>query len=271
MKVFISVDMEGITGIAGWDEMTRDRNDANELITGDVNAVIEGILAGTPDVREIIVADSHSTGQNILYHRLHPRASLIRGFPRPYYMMSGLMPDHDRVYLVGYHAAAGAPRGLMDHTYSGSVVHEIRVNDKPLGELEINAAYATHFGIPVVFTSGDLDFVRYAETLETGMETVATKEWIARTAAKLYPLERVRDQLYEKARLAAARPRNEFKPWTFTTPAKVQLLLARSEQADMVALLPSAKRLSARKIAFEADSAVRFMEMLLCVLKMAYK
>jgi D-amino peptidase len=96
MRDFISADMEGISGVSNWEEMKRYRDELNALMTGDLNAVIEGILEATPGATEIVVADSHSDALNVVYRDLHPRASLLRGHPRPRYMMAGLEAGFDR-------------------------------------------------------------------------------------------------------------------------------------------------------------------------------
>jgi D-amino peptidase len=214
MKVLISVDYEGISGIFSWP----DKNDMDlggqiailrRLMTEETNAAILGVLDAAPSA-EIIVGDSHDTARNLLPESLHPRAELIGGWPRALSMVEGVDASCDFLFLVGYHAKAGAVGGALDHTYSGSTVQEVRVNGKSVGETELNGAVAGHFGVPVGLVSGDDTLMNGLEgVLDPRVKRVVVKRAISRYASRCLHPEEARRRIREAAREAVsakARP-----------------------------------------------------------------
>ena len=164
MRVFISVDMEGATGVCHRDHLVpggQDYEKARQWLTGDVNAAVEGaVAAGATDV---VVADGHGTMRNILLDELHEAARLVTGPAqarnRPLGQVTGIEDGkYDAAMLIGYHTRAGTPGGLLAHTWVGALVAEIKLNDRPAGEALLNAAIFADFGVPVVFASGADDF-----------------------------------------------------------------------------------------------------------------
>ena len=140
-KVFVSFDYEGIGGVASWTE-TEGNRAWNELATRQVTAFCTGLLERDPQA-EIVVADSHANGNNLLWEHLPAQVSLVRGFPRNFYMFEGLDHSFTHLVLFGYHSAMGAG-GMMDHTYSSSSFYEIRINGSPVDEGIINALSLIH-------------------------------------------------------------------------------------------------------------------------------
>ena len=160
MKIYISTDMEGMPGTFNWDQEKTDRTSVRRNYTRHVQTVLENIIAHprTAEIDEILIADSHSAGDNLDYSitALDRRIDLISGCPRQFYMMPDLSPEFDQVFLLGYHSGTGALRGNMDHTYSNSRIHKIFINGKPMNEALINSAYAGWMGVPVSLVSGDI-------------------------------------------------------------------------------------------------------------------
>lgn len=185
MNVFISADMEGITGLTTPEDVVsgeRAYDRGVELLHGDVNAAIEGAVdAGAS---EIVVNDSHSGMRNLDRSRLDDRATLIRGNTKPRSMMQGLTPDHDVAFFVGYHAKAGTPGGVLNHTFFGHELVRLVVNDRAVGELGWNAGLAAHMGVPVGLVTGD-DKTTAEATDELGesVETATVKRGIDRFSA----------------------------------------------------------------------------------------
>ena len=139
VKIFISVDMEGVSGVVHRDHTARDGQDyemARRLMTLEANAAVEGAFEGGAD--EVVVNDSHGTLRNLLPELLDARARHIAGSPKPQSMMAGLDDSFDAALCVGYHARAGT-QGILDHTLSGGM-HDLRINGRSLGELGVNAA-----------------------------------------------------------------------------------------------------------------------------------
>ena len=175
VKVLISVDMEGVSGVVHADHTGRDGKDydiGRRLMTLEANAAIEGAIEAGAD--EVVVNDSHGTQRNLLPELLDQRAQLITGSPKPQTMMAGLDATFDAALCVGYHARAGS-QGILDHTISGRVVHEILVNGQPQGELGLNAGIAAHHGVPIVMVAGDTACCEQARELIPGIEAAEVK------------------------------------------------------------------------------------------------
>ncbi len=250
MKILISADMEGITGVVASDHVSRDGKDyerARLWMTHEVNAAIRGAFAG--GAAEVIVNDSHASMKNILVDELHPDAQLITGSPKPLSMMEGMDETVNAVFFVGYHARKGTAFGVLDHTYSGTDVVRYLVNDVELGETGQNALIAGAFGVPVVLVTGDTRVTVEARELLGNIETVAVKDGISRYAAKtLHPSKA--HALIEEAAMKAVQRIGEIKPLTMVGPYSLEIELAQSSMADMAELIPGVERIAARVVRF---------------------
>ncbi len=187
-KVYISVDMEGISGVNGDDQTGpggAEYGRARKLMAEDANAAIRGAFEG--GATDVLVNDSHGGQRNLLPEDLDPRARLISHSFKRYGMMEGLDDTFDAVVFVGYHAKADAPRGVFAHTGSG-VVRDLQVNGKSVGEGGMNAALAAWFGVPVVAVSGDDVAVEEVKASVPGIRTVMVKRAINGRAVELRPL-----------------------------------------------------------------------------------
>jgi len=258
LKVFISVDMEGISGIVHGDQTTPGTAEyANGCawMVADVNAAVEGALAA--GATEVVVNDSHGSMRNINPAQLDPRAILISGTPKPLSMMQGIDASFAACLLIGYHAKAGTADAILDHTISGSVVRAVRVNGVELPELGLNAAIAGYYGVPVVLVSGDTAVCRQAgEILGKDVVTVAVKEAFGRMAAKLVPMPEARQKLKAGAKEALGKAASA-RPYKLTAPHKFELEYHVSAQADMGAMIPGVKRVDARTLGFTADDYIQ--------------
>ncbi len=207
LKVYISVDMEGISGVNGDDQTSAagaEYGRARKLMAEDANAAIRGAFEG--GATDVLVNDSHGSQRNLLPEDLDPRARLISHSFKRYGMMEGLDESFDAIMFVGYHAKAGTPRGVFAHTGSG-VVRDLQINGKSVGEGGMNAMLAQWFGVPVVMVTGD--DVAVGEQRETvpGVRGVIVKRAINSRAVELRPLADTRReiQLAAKESVAAAR------------------------------------------------------------------
>jgi D-amino peptidase len=271
LKIFISVDMEGISGIVHGDQTTPG---TAEYATGrrwmaqDVNAAVEAALAA--GATEVVVNDSHGSMRNIDPDDLHPKAILISGTPKPLSMMQGIDATFAACLFIGYHAKAGTENAILDHTISGSVVRSIRVNGVEMPELGLNAAIAGYYGVPVVLVSGDAAVCRQAgEVLGKDIVTVAVKEAYGRLAAKLVPMAEARQMIAVGVREALGKlPR--FRPFKLASPYSFELGYHVSAQADMGAmLLPDVKRTDARTLAFTAEDFIEGFRTLRALISLA--
>lgn len=186
MKVLISADAEGITGIFKKSQVTPGRPDYSQfrsLMAHDVNAAIVGAFEG--GATEVVVNDSHNYDDNLLLTDLDPRASLMSGTDKPLIMAEGLDQGVDAMMLVGYHSRKGA-KGVISHTYYYPIVSEAAVNGVPFGEAEFVACMAGYYGIPTVLITGDDCVTSYTEQQIPGIRTAVVKKVIGNGSAQLY-------------------------------------------------------------------------------------
>lgn len=249
MRVYISADMEGASGVVHADQTepgAREYDRACALMMGDVNAAVEGALdAGAT---EVVVNDSHWNMRNLHIEDLHPRAELISGSPKPYSMVQGLEAGFDAMFCVGYHGMAGSTPATIDHTYTEGSVYRVTINDLVVGELGINALFAGHFGVPVVLVTGDQTICAEARTLLGDRVTaVQVKQAISRTGARCLPLAESRRRIREGAQAALAQLPPPLRP----APSVTMLVeFMKTSQADMAALTPGSERVGARGVQF---------------------
>jgi D-amino peptidase len=271
LKVFISVDMEGISGVVHGDQTspgTAEYASGRKWMAQDVNAAVEGALEA--GATEIVVNDSHGSMRNIDPDDLHPKAILISGSPKPLSMMQGIDASFQACLFIGYHAKAGTENAILDHTISGSVVRAIKVNGLELPELGLNAAIAGYYGVPVVLVSGDAAVCRQtSEVLGKDVSTVQVKEAYGRLAAKLVPMAEARRMIKAGVKEALAKL-GSTKPFKMAAPYTFELGYHVSAQADMGAmLLPSVRRVDARTLSFTADDYIQGFRTLRALISLA--
>lgn len=249
MRVYISVDMEGIAGVVHEDQTNpvdpRCRGEYDRfrrLMTAEANAAIEGALEAGAET--VAVNDSHWNMRNLLAEELHEAAELIAGDPKPASMMEGLDDSFQAACFIGYHAMGGTARAVLDHTYTDKVF-AVTLNGRPVGELGINAAYAGTMGVPVVMVSGDAAACAEAKALLPDVVTVAVKEAVSRQAARsLAPAVACR-----RIRAAAADAfRAGGRPFVVEAPVTLEVTFTSTVHADMAELVPGSSRTGARSM-----------------------
>jgi D-amino peptidase len=263
LKVFVSVDMEGIGGI-GTSELThaggKDYATGRRLMTDEVNAVVGAILRQGP--AEVLVNDSHGDMQNLLHTELDPRVTYIQGSVKPFGMVQGLDSTFDAAIFIGYHARAGTPGGFLAHTGSGAV-KGLWLNDVEVGEGELNAAYAGALGVPVVLASGDSTFVaQFGRTVRS--ETVATKVATTPQSARLLHPQLVRERLVAATGRALAN-RAAARPFVVGTPVRVRIRFTDPTLTQVLEAIPGVRQEDGYTVSFtardmaEAYKLIRFM------------
>jgi len=235
MKILIAADMEGITGVVTWDQVTPghfEHHRFRELMTADVNAAVQGAFeAGAQDVT---VTDGHSMGANILIEDLDPRVRLNCGSPSPYSMMQGI-EEVDGVMFVGYHARAGTPAAILDHTWSSRCVRNVWLNDVLVGEYGLNAALAGYFDVPVLMVSGDQNAcAQVVELLGEVVETAVVKQALGRFAAECLSPQSAQ-AVIRQAAVRAVKKLKEGKaaePFHFPGSIRLRVEFASSDMVD---------------------------------------
>jgi len=254
MRVYISVDMEGIAGVVHEDQTNPvDPRCAGEyarfraLMTAEANAAVEGALDG--GATQVLVNDSHWFMRNLIAEQLHPAAELLSGDPKPRSMMEGVELGADAALFIGYHARAGTPNAVLDHTYADRI-HDVRLNGRAVGELGLNAALAGSYGVPVVLVSGDAALGAEArDLLGAQVATVVVKEAVSRHAARSVSPDVARQRIKE-ATTAALRQRGDRMPFTVPPPVALEIDFAFTVQADLAELCPGASRVAGRTVRY---------------------
>jgi D-amino peptidase len=245
MKILIAADMEGITGVTTWDQVTPGHAEYarfRKLMTQDVNAAIRGAFDAGAD--EVIVADGHWNGSNILIEELDPRARLNTGSPSPFSMMQGIDESVDGVMLIGYHARNGSPNAILDHTWSSKTVANVWLNDILTGEYGLNAAVAGHFGAPVIMVSGDQTACAQVTELLGDLETAVVKQASGRFAAECLAPQVTQEIICLSAERAVQRlaEDNVPDPFLLDSPITVTIEFFTSDMADRATRIPFTKR-----------------------------
>lgn len=258
MKVLIAVDMEGITGVTTWDQVTPGHAEYarfRKLMTQDVNAAIRGACDAGAD--EVIVADGHWNGSNILIEELDPRARLNSGSPSPFSMMQGIDESMDAVFFIGYHARNGSPNAILDHTWSSKTVVNVWLNDILTGEYGLNAALAGHFGVPVVMVSGDQTACAQMSDALGDIETAVVKQATGRFAAECLAPQVTQELIYEAACHALERlsEGDVNDPFVLDTPIRVTVEFFTSDMADRASKIPYSQREGTRVTYIAQDMA----------------
>lgn len=246
--------MEGIGGIVR--EIETDPTKGGEayqqsrrLMTQEGNAAIEGcVKAGAT---EVLIADSHWNFDNLLPEELHEAATLLRGTPRSFSMVHDLDASYDAALFIGYHAKAGTPRAILDHTYTGRLA-AVRVNGTEVGETGLNAYLAGHHGVPVVLVTGDSAVTAEAKALIPGVHTVAVKEATGASAAKNLHPKKARDLIRAEAG-KALKDVKTITPLRAKTPIDMVVDFKSTDAADRAAMIPSVRRLGGTRFEFEAN------------------
>lgn len=263
VKIFISVDMEGIGGIGTGKMVSGDGKDyatGRQLMTDEVNAVVDAIFQHGPAM--VVVNDSHGDMQNLLHTQLDPRVEYIQSNIKPLGMVQGLDESFDAAIFIGYHAMAGTESGFLAHTGSGSV-KGLWINGTEVGEAGLNTFFAGALGVPVILASGDKTFSEEIKKL-IDTRTVITKESIGSSAAKLIHPELVKKQLQEQTK-SALMDLQHATPLPVKDPIEFILKLDSPTRADVAMGIPGIKRVDGYSISYQAknmDEAYRLIRII---------
>ncbi|WP_227394687.1 M55 family metallopeptidase [Jeotgalibacillus aurantiacus] len=236
MKVYLSVDMEGITGLPDYTYVSSNEKNYERgrmIMTREANAVIEAAFEA--GATEVVVNDSHSKMNNIIIEELHQEAQLITGDVKPFSMVQGLTADFDAAIFVGYHARAGQ-KGVMSHAMTWGV-RNMWIDNHLIGELGFNAMVAGHYGVPVVMVAGDDCAAEEAHKLIKNVKTVAVKETISRSSVKSLTPAKAREKL-KLATGEALSARQSVQPVTASDAPVLKIEFTNYGEAEWAALMP---------------------------------
>jgi len=263
LKVYISVDMEGIAGIVTADQLTPtgfEYERARQFMTGEALAAVAG--ARDAGATQIVVSDSHGNGENLLIEKFPPDVTIIRSWPRPLMMMEGIDSTFDAAVFIGYHASTTNPAGVRAHTISSAHLAAVLLNGVPMPESGINAAIAGYYGVPIVAISGDNVAVAEAQSLIGSMEGAVVKQAISFHAAATMTPEAAQTLVRQKVKAGVQR-RASLRPYTVKAPVRLDITFKNYTPAEMLSFLPNVQRTTSHSIRFDGRDILqvsRFLE-----------
>jgi len=250
LKVFISVDMEGVAGVVTADQLGPggfEYERFRKFMTDEALAAVRG--AKDAGATEVLVADSHGNGESLLIEQFPKDVRIVRSWPRHGAMMAGLDSSFAAALFVGYHASTTNPSGVRAHTISSAHFARIALNGTSVTEAEFNAAYAGAFGVPIVFVSGDDAAIAEITSRLGSMESVVTKKNMGfHSAATITPAAAC-DEIYHGS-LAGVAHRERRQPYVLTTPITLDVTFKNYQQSEILSYLRAVQRTDSHSIRF---------------------
>lgn len=258
MKAFLSVDLEGMpyVVIPGHLSLKGTLYDEARKIATKVTLIVAEEL-NRNGFDEIVIADSHGPMVNLLVDDLPEYVEIIRGYPRPISMVSGVEGCNVALFL-GYHAKFGTAKSSFDHTYSSGTINRVEVNGIPASEFLLNAYTAGDLNVPVILVAGEASLLQDdVERYAPWAETVALKRSLSRISARSPSMLRIEKELRKATRRAVANLRpDKAKLLRTTNPVNIGVTFLASHFADVAELLPTVHRIDGLKVEYAASNMV---------------
>ena len=244
-SVFVITDAEGVAGVCRQDQTDPKDAEMRQLLTGEINAAVDGFLAGGAD--EVIVWDGHDGSQTLSALTIHPKAKLLMGG-------LGVTMTFERRYaavaFIGQHSKANVRNGIMAHSYSSLGIQNMRVNGQPVGETETRTALAGWYGIPVILLSGDRAATEELRAIVPQAELAAVKEGLGRYTCLSMSATEARETI-RAAATQAARKIGQIPPYRIEGPVTVEMeYTTRNSLSIDAGLAPGAEVIDDRTIRY---------------------
>jgi len=254
-RVFMLTDIEGVAGVVSFEDQAcpggRDADNAKRLLTAEVNAATEALLAAGVD--DVLVCDGHGSG-GIWFEDLHPAARLLHGRPITVAQLFSTLESHDAAIIIGQHAMAGVPSSNMNHTQNSRTVDYFQLNGQRIGEIAQFALYAGTYGIPVIFLSGERDACIEIESLIPEVVTACVKEGLGRGAAISLSAPASRQRIREGVARAIEQHRaHPVAPLIRSGPFVLEKRFFTTDLADREAAAPDAERVDGQTVRYRSD------------------
>jgi D-amino peptidase len=265
LKVHVSVDMEGVAGVVTGDQIGPsgfEYGRFREFMTREALAAVTA--AKEAGATEIVVADSHGNGENLLIEQFPPDVRLVRSWPRRLQMMAGIDETFDAAIFIGYHSSTTNTAGVRAHTFSSATLTRVALNGVEMTEGAWNAAIAGHFGVPVVMISGDDAAVAEVRKVIGPIEGAETKRSLGFHSALTLTPQAALDLIGPRVKAGLSR-RAELKPYRPQGPVTVDVSFKHYMPAEVLAFLPMFERTASHSIRFrakdmaEASSVMEFV------------
>jgi D-amino peptidase len=250
LKVYISVDMEGVAGVVTADQLLPagfEYERFRHFMTNETLAAVRA--ANEAGASEIVVSDSHGNGENLLIEEFPKDVRVVRAWPRHGGMMAGVDSSFNAALFVGYHASTTNPKGVRAHTFSSAHYARVALNGNAVTEGEYNAAYAGAKGVPVVFASGDDAAVEEIRSRLGNIEIVETKKSLGFHSAETLTPAASCDRIFAGVKSALARL-HDFKPYVIKTPVTLEITFKNYTPAELLSYLRSVERVDSHTIRF---------------------
>lgn len=256
LKVHISVDMEGVAGAVTGDQLGPagfEYGRFREFMTREAMAAVNA--ARSSGATDLVVADSHGNGENLLIEQFPPDVRIIRSWPRRLGMVAGIDDGVDAAVFIGYHAGTNNPTGVRAHTFSSATLTRVALNGTNMTEGSWNAAIAGHFGVPVIMISGDDAAIAEVRKAVGPIEAAETKRTLGFHSANTLTPQASADLIAQRVASAMAR-RAEFRPLKVQTPVVVDVSFKHYLPSEVLAFLPIFERTDSHSIRFRAKDMV---------------
>jgi len=250
LKVYISVDMEGVAGVVTADQLLPsgfEYERFRHFMTDETLAAVRA--AKEAGAGEIVVSDSHGNGENLLIEEFPKDVRIVRAWPRHGGMMAGLDSSFSAALFVGYHASTTNPKGVRAHTFSSAHYTRVALNGNAVTEGEYNAAYAGAKGVPVIFASGDDAAMEEIKSRLGNIEIVETKKSLSFHSAETLTPAASCDKIYAGVKSALARL-HDFTPYVIKTPVTLEITFKNYTPAELLSYLRSVQRVDSHTIRF---------------------
>ena len=250
LKIYISVDMEGVAGVVTADQLGPggfEYERFRHFMTSETVVAVRA--AKEAGAAEIVVSDSHGNGESLLIDEFPKDIQIVRSWPRHGSMMAGLDQTFDAALFVGYHASTTNMRGVRAHTFSSAHLTRVSLNGNAVTEGEFNAAYAGALGVPIIFASGDDAAMEELKSRLGNIETVETKKNLSFHSAETLTPDASCDRIYAGVKAALARLR-DFKPYVLKTPVTLEISFKNYMPAQMLSYMRIVQRVDSHTIRF---------------------
>lgn len=256
MKILMGTDLEGVAGVVSFSEQTyadaKYYERAKRLLTAEVNAAVEGLLAVGVD--EVLVMDGHGPG-GICFEDLHPRARLLHGRPlAPHERLAAVASEYDACVMIGQHAMAGVETGNQAHTQSSRTIDHISLNGQRIGEIAQFALYYGALGLPLIFLSGDQAACAEVRALIPEVTAVWVQQGLSRHCAISLSAPEAHRRIREGIQAAVQAYRNHpISPLCWKAPYVLEKCFFFTDVADAAAALPGAERVDSQTVRFSGN------------------
>lgn len=255
-NLYISSDMEGVAGVCAWEQVDArtphpEYATFRRFYTHEVTSAIEGARAA--GVGDVLVNDSHGPMRNLLLDELPAGVRVVFGNRKPFSMVQDADGGFGAAFFIGYHGGAGEADAVLCHTYTPSVIYEVRVNGVPCSEATINAGLLGYYGVPLLLVSGDRATVEGVQREMPWVRGVVVKESIGNFAAASMLPDEAQRAIRDGAQ-AAIRDAGAAKPYRFESPMTLDVQLVTAAQAHLVATIPGFERTGSRSVRFVHES-----------------